>query len=43
MPLHSYTWMHRDAILTAAEIKLIDDWADAAHRTQIANPTQPAK
>jgi hypothetical protein len=38
MPLHSYTWIHRDAILTADEIKLIDDWADTA-RTQIApNP-----
>jgi hypothetical protein len=35
MPLHSYTWIHRDAILTAAEIKLIGDWVDAAH-TQIA-------
>jgi hypothetical protein len=35
MPLHSYTWIHRDAILTATEIKLIGDWAEAA-RTQIA-------
>jgi hypothetical protein len=41
MPLHSYTWIHRDAILTATEIKLISDWADAA-RTQIA-PKAPAK
>jgi mono/diheme cytochrome c family protein len=35
MPLPSYTWIHRDAILTDAEIKIIDDWVDAA-RTQIA-------
>jgi hypothetical protein len=41
MPLHSYTWIHRDAILTAAEIKLISDWADAT-RAQIA-PKPPAK
>ncbi|HXA79916.1 MAG TPA: heme-binding domain-containing protein [Opitutaceae bacterium] len=41
MPLHSYTWIHRDAILTAAEIKLISDWTDAA-RTQTA-PESPAK
>jgi hypothetical protein len=38
MPLNSYTWIHRDAILTAAEIKLIDDWVDAA-RTKIAPQT----
>jgi hypothetical protein len=41
MPLNSYTWIHRDAILTTAEIKLISDWADAA-RTQIA-PKPAAK
>src|SRR5579862_5034340 len=41
MPLHSYTWIHRDAILTPAEIKLISDWTDAA-RTQIA-PGTPTK
>jgi mono/diheme cytochrome c family protein len=41
MPLPSYTWIHRDAILTDAEIKLIDDWVEAA-RTQIA-PKPPAK
>ncbi len=41
MPLHSYTWIHRDAILTAAEIKLISDWTEAA-RAQIA-PQPPAK
>ena len=27
MPLDSYTWIHRDAILTAVEIKLVNDWA----------------
>ena len=31
MPLKSYTWMHPEARLTAAEIKLISDWADALH------------
>jgi len=38
MPLNSYTWIHRDAILTAAEIKLIDDWVVAAR----AQNTPPA-
>jgi len=41
MPLASYTWIHRDAIPTDAEIKLIDDWVDAA-RTQMA-PKPAAK
>ena len=41
MPLPSYTWIHRDAILTDDEIKLIDNWVDAA-RTQVA-PKSPAK
>ena len=31
MPLHSYTWMHPDARLTAAQRKLITTWADALH------------
>jgi hypothetical protein len=31
MPLASYTLMHPEARLTAAEIKLITDWADALH------------
>ncbi len=29
MPLESYTWVHRDAILTQEEINLIADWAEA--------------
>jgi mono/diheme cytochrome c family protein len=41
MPLPSYRWLHRDAILTDAEIKLIDDWVEAA-RSEIA-PKPPAK
>jgi hypothetical protein len=41
MPLPSYTWIHRDAILTTAEIKLIDNWVDAA-RAQIT-PNLQAK
>lgn len=30
MPLESYLWIHRDAILTAAEIKLVADWTETA-------------
>ena len=29
MPLASYTWIHRDAKLTAAQIKTLADWAEA--------------
>ncbi|MBI2496655.1 MAG: heme-binding domain-containing protein [Opitutae bacterium] len=28
MPLRSYTWLHPEARLTPAEIKLITDWAE---------------
>ncbi len=28
MPLKSYTWIHRDAKLTAAQIKTLADWAE---------------
>lgn len=28
MPLKSYTWVHRDAILTQAEITAVADWAE---------------
>lgn len=28
MPLNSYTWMHKDAILTETEKKELIDWAD---------------
>jgi hypothetical protein len=31
MPLPSYTWIHRSAKLTDAEIKTLTDWADALH------------
>jgi len=31
MPLRSYTWMHPDARLTAAQRKLITTWAAALH------------
>jgi hypothetical protein len=31
MPLQSYTWIHRDARLTEAQIKAVSDWADALH------------
>ncbi len=29
MPLKSYTWIHRDAKLTDAQIKTLGDWAEA--------------
>ena len=29
MPLKSYTWVHRDAVLTPAEINAVADWAEA--------------
>lgn len=29
MPLKSYTWVHRDAVLTQAEINAVADWAEA--------------
>ena len=35
MPLKSYTWVHRDAVLSPAEIKLLSDWADSL-REEIA-------
>ncbi|MFA5057959.1 MAG: heme-binding domain-containing protein [Opitutaceae bacterium] len=31
MPLISYTWMHPEARLTAAQRKLLTDWAQALH------------
>ena len=36
MPLESYTWIHGEAKLTAAQKKMIIDWAEAARR-QLAN------
>lgn len=30
MPLRSYTWLHRDAILSAAQIQAFTAWAEAA-------------
>ena len=37
MPLSSYTWIHTDARLTPADIKLISDWADGL-RDEISPP-----
>ncbi len=31
MPLPSYKWGHREARLTASEMKMLTDWADALH------------
>lgn len=36
MPLSSYTWEHRDAILTDAERKALIDWAEAIHASLAA-------
>jgi Haem-binding domain len=33
MPLNSYLWIHRDAKLSDADIKLICDWTDSAVET----------
>ncbi len=33
MPLPSYTWMHPEARLTPAEVKLLADWARATEKT----------
>lgn len=38
MPLSSYTWIHREAKLTDAQIKLVADWADA-----LAEKIEPEK
>jgi hypothetical protein len=37
MPLKSYTWVHAEARLSAAEIRLLADWADKLH-DQLAPP-----
>lgn len=39
MPLNSYTWVHKDAILTEAEKKLLIDWASALEK-KIADENQ---
>jgi hypothetical protein len=31
MPLRSYTWIHRDARLSDAQIRAVTDWMDALH------------
>lgn len=38
MPLKSYTWIHHDAKLTEAQIKLLADWAEA-----LAEKIEPGK
>lgn len=43
MPLPSYTWMHREAKLSDAEIKLLADWATNTRRTVGAALSAPAK
>ncbi|HSK11989.1 MAG TPA: heme-binding domain-containing protein [Phnomibacter sp.] len=41
MPLNSYTIIHRDAILSASQAKLIMDWANAARAQLMAPPPPP--
>lgn len=43
MPLSSYTWEHKDAILTDAEKKIVIDWATnlSAQISSQAPPTSP--
>ncbi|PTX98561.1 heme-binding domain-containing protein [Opitutus sp. ER46] len=31
MPLRSYTWMHRDARLTEAQVRAVTEWIDSLH------------
>jgi hypothetical protein len=39
MPLPSYLWIHRDAILSEEQSKLIRDWAaEEAQKLKAANP-----
>jgi hypothetical protein len=37
MPLASYTWVHRDAVLTEAEKKLLTDWVRSIHVQLVGN------
>lgn len=43
MPLNSYLWVHRDAKLTDAEIKLVADWATNTRRALGAAGSAPGK
>jgi len=33
MPLESYTWIHKDAVLSAEEITILADWANNLRKT----------
>lgn len=33
MPLKSYTWMHKDAVLSQEEIQIVKDWANELRTT----------
>ena len=41
MPISTYTWAHKDALLTAAQKKLLIDWADSL-RKAITDTTHAA-
>ena len=41
MPLHTYTWVHKDAILTPAQTQILCNWADSL-RKQILDTTKAA-
>ena len=44
MPLPSYTWIHKDAILTQEEKTTLTDWASAiSKKIEIENNLGPEK
>ena len=42
MPLNSYTWIHKEAILTDAEKLTLSNWADTLSKSIIAKNNLPA-
>lgn len=42
MPLNSYTWIHKEAILTEAEKLTLSNWADTLSKSIIAKNNLPA-
>ena len=42
MPLNSYTWIHKEAILTDAEKLTLSNWADTLSKTIAAKNNLPA-
>ena len=42
MPLPSYTWIHRDAVLTDSEKQALCDWTNGVRTLLSASPVPPA-